>query len=214
MEGQQKTNPVRVMAEIGIMAALGFVIDELQSAYSRGLFVNGGSIGFAMVVVIIMGYRRGFLPALATGLIMSILDTVTGPYILPGAWYQAVAQVALDYVLAYPVVALAGLLKPLFDKAETRGTKAKWLIIGCLVGGLAKFAVHYTAGAIFWANPENFAWNLTWMNPYLYVLVYNVAYMGPCIILSTLIALLIFWKVPSLYQDPSAIYRGLKENEQ
>lgn len=213
MKEKQKVSPVRLMAEIGIIAALGFVIDELQSAISRGLFVNGGSIGFAMVAVIIMAYRRGFLPALATGFIMSLLDTATGPYILPGTWFQATAQVALDYVLAYPVVALAGLFKPAFDNSQTKGGKATWLIVGCLVGGFAKFAVHYAAGAIFWADPSNFAWDLTWMNPYLYVFVYNIAYMGPCIVLSTLIAMLIFWRAPSLYQDPSALYRSLKERE-
>ena len=214
MEEKQKTSPVRVMAEIGIMAAMGFVIDELQSAFSRGLFVAGGSIGFAMVAVIIMGFRRGFLPALITGFIMGLLDTVTGPYILPGSVFSSFSQVALDYVLAYPVVALAGLFKPLFDRAETRGGKAKWLLIGCLVGGFAKFGIHYASGAIFWADPSGFAWDLGWMNPYVYVLVYNIAYMGPCIVLTTLIAFLIFWRVPSLYSDPTAIYRNIKESKQ
>ena len=213
MEEKKRTNPVRVMAEIGVMAALGFVLDELQSVFSRPLFVNGGSIGFAMVCVFIMAYRRGFFAALATGLIMSVLDTVTGPYILPGTVWQAILQVALDYVLAYPVVAVAGLFKKAFDKAPSKGKAALWLMLGCFVGGMAKFLIHYLAGVIFWADPSAFAWDLTFMSPYLYCLIYNGAYMLPCIILSTVIALLIFKSVPSLYQQPTAIYHTIREEE-
>ena len=211
MKEKTRTNPIRIMTEIGIMAALGFVIDELQSVVSRPLFVNGGSIGFAMICVLIMALRRGFLPALATGFIMGLLDTATGPYILPGTLFQSFSQVALDYVLAYPVVALAGLFKPLYDKSEKRGEKALWVLVACLVGGMAKFVIHYLAGVIFWADASSFAWDLTWMNPYLYCLLYNGAYMLPCIALSTILAFLIFWKAPSIYQDPKAIYRTIKE---
>ena len=63
-------NVVRTLCEIGIIAALGFVFDELQGILFKGIFVNGGSIGFAMVAVLVMAYRRGWLPALLTGLLM------------------------------------------------------------------------------------------------------------------------------------------------
>ncbi len=77
----KKGSIVRTIAEIGIFAAIGFVLDEVQGALSFS-FTAGGSIGFAMVAVLIMAYRRGFLPAIFTGLIMGLLDISTKAYIL------------------------------------------------------------------------------------------------------------------------------------
>ena len=94
-----RNNYVRIMCEIGIFAAIGFVLDELQGIISKGLFINGGSIGFAMLAVIVIGYRRGWLPALLTGLIMGALDISTSAYIIHPA------QLFLDYLLPYGLVA-------------------------------------------------------------------------------------------------------------
>ena len=88
-----RTNSIRTISEIGIFAALGYVLDELQGALSKGIFINGGSIGFAMIAVIIIAYRRGWLPALLTGLIMGLLDIATSAYILHPL------QLLLDYIL-------------------------------------------------------------------------------------------------------------------
>ena len=57
---------IRVMAEIAIFAALGFVLDLVQGAYSNALFGNGGSIGIAMIVVFLISYRRGLGVGLIT----------------------------------------------------------------------------------------------------------------------------------------------------
>ena len=169
---------VRTICEIGIFAALGFVLDELQGILSKGIFINGGSIGFAMLAVLIIGYRRGWLPALCTGLIMGAFDIATSAYIIHPA------QLMLDYILPYAMVAVGCLCKIPFDKAETKGQKILWLTIGTIIGGFAKLLSHYLAGVIFWADQSGFAWNLTWMNPYLYCFIYNFAFIGPSIVLS------------------------------
>ena len=181
---------VRTICEIGIFAALGFVLDELQGILSKDLFINGGSIGFAMIAVLIIGYRRGWLPALCTGLIMGLLDIATSAYIIHPA------QLFLDYILPYAFVAVGCLFKYPFDKAETKGGKILWLVIGTIVGGLAKFLSHYLAGVIFWANPENFAWGLTSMNPYLYCFIYNIAFIGPSIVLTAALLVAVYARAP------------------
>ena len=112
----KKGSIVRTIAEIGIFAAIGFVLDEVQGALSFS-FTAGGSIGFAMVAVLIMAYRRGFLPAIFTGLIMGLLDISTKAYIVH--W----AQLFLDYILPYALVGIAGLFKPFFDKTDNRNVK-------------------------------------------------------------------------------------------
>ena len=172
------SNTVRTITEVGIIAALGFVFDTLQGIISKGVFVNGGSIGFAMIAVLIIAYRRGVLAALATGLIMGLLDVATGAYIIHPM------QLLLDYILPYAVVGVAGFFKPLYDKSNSKGLRVTWLIIGAVVGGLAKFLSHYLAGVIYWANPEDFAWDLNSMNPYLYCFIYNIAFIGPSIVLT------------------------------
>ena len=172
------TNLVRTLCEIGIFAALGFVFDELQGIFFGGIFPNGGSIGFAMIAVLIVAYRRGFLPGLLTGLLMGLFDIATKAYVIHPA------QVLFDYILPYAVVGCAGLLKPFFDKSEKKLEKILWLISGAVIGGLLKFASHYLAGVFFWADPEYFAWNLNQMNPYLYCFVYNIAFIGPSIVIT------------------------------
>ena len=184
------TNLVRTLCEVGIFAALGFVFDELQGVFFGGIFPNGGSIGFAMIAVLIVAYRRGFLPGLLTGLLMGLFDIATKAYIIHPM------QVLFDYILPYAVVGCAGLLKPFFDKSEKKAEKILWLISGAVIGGLLKFASHYLAGVFFWADPEYFAWNLNQMNPYLYCFVYNIAFIGPSIVITGGLLVVVYLTAP------------------
>ena len=182
----------RAISEIAMFVAMGFVIDELQGIISKGIFINGGAIGFAMIAVMIIGIRRGFLPALITGLLIGLLDFLTGAYILHPA------QAMLDYLLPYAFVSLSAFLVPLYYRAETKSQKILWLIMIAVVGGLAKFISHYLAGVIFWADASGFAWGLNDMNPYLYSFVYNIAFIGPSIILCAGLLVVIYLKAPVL----------------
>ena len=180
------TNTVRTICEIGIFAALGFVFDELQGAIFAGVFPSGGSIGFAMIAVLIIAYRRGLIPALLTGFVMGAFDLLTKAYVIHPM------QVMLDYIFPYMLVGLAGLFKPLFDKATTKGNKILWLLAGTLVGGLLKFTSHYLAGIFFWSNPAYFEWGLNDMSPYLYCFIYNIAFVGPSIIITGALLSVVF----------------------
>ncbi|MBO6280447.1 MAG: energy-coupled thiamine transporter ThiT [Bacilli bacterium] len=188
----KSTNTVRTITEIGLFAALGFALDELQGIISKGLFVNGGSIGFAMIAVLIITFRRGTLAGFVTGLIMGLLDVATGPYIL-NFW-----QVILDYVISYSLVAASGLIRPFFSKRKNDKEGILILLLATLLGGIAKFVSHYLAGVIFWADPSGFAWELTNMNPYLYCFIYNIAFIGPSIILCGILMIAIFKKAPQI----------------
>ena len=185
----KKSSITRIICEVGIFAAIGFVLDEIQGAFSVS-FTGGGSIGIAMVAVLIIAYRRGLIPALCTGLIMGALDIATKAYIIHPM------QVFLDYIFPYMFVGLAGIFKPLFDKSNSH--KYLWIILGCILGGVLKFFSHYFAGLFFWNNPSTFAWNLDYMSPALYSFVYNLAYVGPCILLSTLVMVILFKRAPQV----------------
>lgn len=187
----------RTISEIGVFAALGFVFDELQSAISRSMFPLGGSIGFAMIAVLIVGLRRGFIPALITGLIMGALDICTGATILNPA------QALLDYIFPYVFVAIGTLAVPFFHMSKNKSEKILWLISIAFVGGLCKLLSHYLAGIFFWNDPAGFAWGLNDMNVYLYAFLYNVAAIGPSIVLTAVLLILIYLRTPKVmeYQE-------------
>ena len=188
------TSTIRTMCEIGLFAAIGFALDELQGILSKGVFINGGSIGFAMIAVLIISYRRGWLAGILTGLIMGALDIATSAFIVHPA------QLALDYLLPYALVGVAGFFKPLFDNAKTKGFKIGFIVLGTVVGGIAKLLSHYLAGVIFWANPDYFAWNLNNINVYLYCFIYNFAFIGPSIILTGALLVTVYGNAPRILE--------------
>lgn len=191
---------VQIMAEVGIMAAAGFILDMLAGVLFKGLFPNGGSISIAMICVLIVAFRRGFLPALGVGLIMGAFDLMKGPYLIASTPDRVFFQVVLDYIIAYPLVSLAGFVRPAFRGSQSKGNAIMWIIVGTLIGGIAKLFSHYLSGILFWADPSGFAWDLTWMNPHLYCILYNVAYTVPSIILSGLILCLAYIRAPQLFR--------------
>ena len=203
----KKTSITRIICEIAIFAAIGFILDEIQGAIAFS-FPSGGSIGFAMVAVLILAYRRGFLPAIFAGLIMGLLDIATKAYIIHPA------QLFLDYILPYALVGFAGLFKPLFDKSDDKKIKILWLIVGALVGGLLKFFSHFFAGIFFWNNPSDFAWGLNYMSPALYSFVYNIAFIGPSIVLCAALLVILFLRAPKTIMTQGTVTEYVTDVEQ
>ena len=185
----KKNNIVRTIAEVGIFAAIGFVLDEIQGIAFASVFTAGGSIGFAMVAVLIIAYRRGWLPAICTGLIMGLLDLITKSYLIT-FW-----QVLLDYILPYALVGCAGFFKPLFDKSESDKKKILFLCAGAVVGGLLKFLSHFIVGMLVWA-PMGYEWAI--QNEALYSFAYNIAFTGPSIVLSAIVLVVLYKRAPKV----------------
>ena len=188
----KSSQTIRTIVEIALFAAIGYILDEIQGVFAVS-FTSGGSIGFAMVPVLILGFRRGGVASLIAGLVMGLLDFCTKAYVIHPV------QPLLDYFLPYALVGLAGFFKPLFDHAKTKGLKILWIVVAGVVGGLLKFASHFFAGAIFWNDAAYFAWGLTYLNPWVYSLVYNIAYIAPCIVLSVVACVLLFLRAPSIF---------------
>ena len=206
LEAFMKNNIVRTIAEVGIFAAIGFVLDEIQGVLAFS-FVNGGSIGIAMIAVLIIAYRRGILPAVATGLIMGALDISTKAYIIHPA------QLLLDYLLPYALVGVAGLFKYFFDRNDNKKTKCLWLVVGAVVGGLLKLLSHYLAGVIFWNNPSDFCWGLNEMRPELFSFVYNFAFIGPSIILCSILLVVLFLRAPKVLMTQGEVVTYVETKE-
>ena len=192
MNRTQKT--IRLIVEIGLFAAIGFVLDEIQGAIFGAVFPSGGSIGIAMLPILIIGIRRGGIASVAVGLIMGLFDMATKAYL------YNVLQVFCDYVLPYALVGVAGFIKPLIDRSNIVGHKILWISLGAFVGGTLKLLSHYIAGVTLWVPLFGYSWGLDYMGPYLYSFLYNLAAIGPSIVLCLAVVTVMLFRVPSVFQ--------------
>ncbi len=194
----EKKFSTKVLAEIAIFAAIAFALDALQAGIWRGVWLSGGSIGFAMVPIFIIAYRRGFLPGFLCGFIVSIIQMLGGVYAINGSSFDnpfmkamgPFFQIMLDYVLAYTCVGLSGAFAGLFHKKTDKKYQALWIIVGTVVGGLLKYFCHVLAGGWFWLNQGGSFWGVN-DSSWLYSFVYNGAFMIPNIIICTAVTVAI-----------------------
>lgn len=182
---KKKIFSTRVMAEIALLAAFAVVLDLIQSAICKffPLWPNGGSIGIAMVPIIMLAYRRGTICGLLGGLIVGILDMMDGVDLSPLAvnGWMVLASILLDYALAWAVVGLAGLVGKQVRTATTKRSICLWGVLGALIAGSARFVLHFLSGMYMWeagTKVLNIAIDLP---HYAYSLAYNTSYLLPSI---------------------------------
>lgn len=130
----------------------------------------GGSVCLSMLPIICYACRWGVGPGLMSGFVLGVLQFMFDGGIALG-WQSIIG----DYLLAFTAVGLAGLFR-------------KNVYWGSLLGGAARFGVHYVVGATVWAEcmPEEF-FGMTMTTPWFYSLLYNGAYMVPDTVLCVVI---------------------------
>jgi len=155
---------VQALAEIGVAIALAAVLGQVR------IFVmpQGGSVSLELLPIIFIAVRRGVVPAATAGLLYGLLQLG-----LPGAFVYHPAQAVLDYPLAFMALAVAGLV-------DVRGWRSLALAVALAL--LARFACHFLSGLIFFA-----AYAPGWEAPWLYAATYNLLYLVPEGVLTTLL---------------------------
>jgi thiamine transporter len=163
---------VQALAEIGVAIALAAVLGQLR------LFVmpQGGSVSLELLPIIFVAVRRGVVPGATAGLLYGLLQLG-----LPGAFVYHPLQAALDYPLAFMVLGVAGFV-------DVRGWRS--LALAVLMALAARFCCHFLSGLIFFA-----AYAPGWERPWLYSATYNLLYLVPEGILTTLV----LWPVLKAY---------------
>ena len=112
-------------------------------------------------------WRRGVVWAVPAGLAFGFLKCRIG-----GGIGWGLLSVLLDYVLAYGAVGLAGFFR-----------NKKWgLVVGTVVGSLARFAMHFISGVTIWkiaVGDEVSLFGMTFGSSMsaLYSLLYNGSFM-------------------------------------
>ena len=167
----------RIMVECALMIALGTILANIK-IYE---LPNGGSITlFSMVPFILVSFRHGVKWGLFTGFVNSLLQMLLGFYAPPApGLLPLVGMILLDYVLAFGVMGIAGL---------GRG-KPHGIFWGSVLGGAARFVVHYISGITIYkilAPTEIFG--TVFHNPALYSLIYNGSY----VVIDLVLCLVIF----------------------
>ena len=160
---------LRVLCEGALMVALAQILSYLK----LWELPQGGSVTIGMFPIILFCIRWGFGPGLlvsfAFGLLQLFLDVAYS-----AGWQSIIG----DYLLAFAVMGFAGLFKG----------KKNGIYWGSLLGTFLRFLVHYVTGATLWAEymPDEF-FGMTMTSPWIYSLLYNIAYMGPNIIITLVI---------------------------
>lgn len=164
----------RCLAEAAILVALAQVLSYVKLME----LPNGGSLTPAMFPLILFAVRWGLKPGLLAGFAFGTLQLI-----FDGAYAWGWQSMLLDYLVAFTPLGLAGLF---------RG-KPWGIFVGTLVGGAARFVVHFISGVTIYRilTPQEVL-GVLFTNPYLYSLAYNGSYMLPNIILALVIAALLY----------------------
>lgn len=186
---------VLLMVEIAIFAALGFVLDFIAFRMPQG-----GSVSLVMIPIVLMAFRRGIGAGVITGLLVGLLQIVTGFIsVAPLSFGFVVMQVILDYLLAYGVVGLAGMMRGRYleaVRARKTGKVIAMVALGVLIGSFLRYVIHVITGILFFGMFAD-------GNVFVYSAVYNATYMIPVAIVAAIVCSLLFITAPRLTQPDS-----------
>lgn len=168
-----KTNIAKTQktAESAIMIALSLALCWVSEILPWP-FLQGGSVTpFAMVPLIIIGYRHGTKQGLLTAFIFSLFEMMFGfkNFSFVTGIFAYIVLALTDYIIAYSVMGLGGMFKGKFGSRQSVELAAAGVIC-CLL----RFICHFISGIVIWGGycPEGQA---VW----IYSLTYNGSYMLP-----------------------------------
>lgn len=144
----------------------------------------GGDIDLVMIPLFILAYRNGALYGIASGAVFGFLKCLIG-----GGIGWGLPSVLLDYVLAYAAVGFAGFFKEKYWAVE----------LGTFCGCFARFIIHFISGVTLYiiTVPTEVA-GMTFANPVLYSIVYNMLYMLPNTVIAVIVMSLLRYPLKRL----------------
>ena len=152
-----KRNTTLIVCEGAIMVAMAVVLNFLKA----DLGPQGGSVNLVFIPLMVYALRRGAGWGIGAGIIFGFIKCRIGGGISYG-WQSLL----LDYMVAYGLVGLAGLLP-------------KHPVLGSVLGSLGCLASFVLSGVLVWGMymPETFC-NLPMTNVWVYSLLYNGSFVA------------------------------------
>ena len=180
-----KQNLTRKLTESAPFVAMTTILSLLKFDLPFG----GGVTIVCMLPLILVSHRWGWRWGVLTAFVASLIQLLLG---LDNVGYatsfvMALGVIFLDYVLAYTVIGFSGLFDLFLGK--TRQSVA----VGILVTFVLRFVCHLITGAWIWGEwmPETFM-NMTMTSPWLYSFLYNGWYMLAELVLTEIVAMLLY----------------------
>ena len=183
-----KQNRIRILCECALMLALAVVLSYVKLFQ---LPFDGSITLLSMLPICLVSIKYGLGWGMGTAFCYSWFQVLQGGVFAWGLTpVMLIASLALDYVLAFSVLGLAGV----FRKKGVSGA-----VSGVAIVCVLRFIVHFASGVILWANLEQFvAFGKEWVGrPWLYSLCYNGIYMLPETVF-TVIAALVLFRLPQM----------------
>ena len=183
----------RQLTESAVFIALGTILSILKIDLPFG----GGVTIACMLPLVLISHRWGWKWGLLTAFVFGVIQMFLG---LDNVGYaanfiMAVGIIFLDYIIAYTVIGFSGVFDGLFGKTR------KSMAAGIAVTFALRFCCHLLTGVWIWGEwmPETFM-NMTMTSPWLYSFLYNGWYMLAELVVTELIAMLIYKPLSAFIQ--------------
>jgi len=181
----EKRNKISIITECAILIALGTILAQIK-IYRMP---TGGSVTAAsMVPFLVIGYRHGTKWGLLAGFVNSLLQMLLGgiyPPVAPGA-LGYIAEILLDYCLAYMVLGFSGLF---FGKRKLAN-----VAISSILCCFLRFLCAFISGFLVWSDVFSDG-----IASITYSLGYNAAYMIPESIITVLVLCTLYKVSPKIF---------------
>ena len=212
----------RRLTESAMLLAVAIVLELVSKMFIPELPFGGQVTLVSMLPVVLISYRHGVKWGLVAGVGYALLEMALGAKTVAAAFQpgyfgdgtmivNALIMCLLDYLVAFTVLVLGGLLR---DRIRSAGAG---LAVGAVVALGARYVAHIASGYILfsgWAEwfftQEGFpAWGASLveaLSPELLGLVYSVVYNGMYMVpelLLTAVAALLIAKIPGIVKKIS-----------
>ncbi|WP_323611279.1 energy-coupled thiamine transporter ThiT [Erysipelothrix enhydrae] len=167
------------LATLSVYVALFGALECITNTFDILRLPQGGSVSLSIIVLIIASYHLGFGKSLCVAVLSFLVKCIINTPIVIH-WFQFI----LDYIFAYSIYAVAGLVPDLkvYDLS---------LPVGVVVSNLSRFVLHTISGLIFYA--EFYRGNV-----FSGVVSYNATFMIPTTIISFSLILALMPKLNAL----------------
>lgn len=163
---RERRHATRMLVFSAMAIAVGTVLSFLKIVDMPA----GGSITlFSMFAVSLIGYFYGPAQGILCGMAYGLIQLALGPYVIHPA------QLVIDYPLAFGMLGLSGFLRKRPDG----------LLAGYILGVFGRLTMSVLSGVIFFAESAGD------MNPLVYSVGYNIAYLGGEALLSAVVFMVI-----------------------
>ena len=157
------------------MIAIAMILSYIKVAE---LSFGGSITALSMLPLIIVGYKYGIKWGLTTGVAYGLLQLIfQANYLVGLSPLTVMIAVLFDYILAFGSLGLAGIMK----------NSKNGFAVGAAVAVFGRFLCHFVVGFAVWAAfADQVA--IDGVNPMVYSFFYNIAYMGPEFVTTTIAA--------------------------